>query len=193
MVCEYGNINWRWMREVIRPVGVLLLLLLSTGAVAASLHAWRTHQTYGLFRFLGFEFLAVLVAWNADGWFQDPLAIRQLVSWTIFVGSTALAVHGFHLLRSVGGARRRVVEDTLRVVEVGAYRYIRHPLYASLAFFGWGVFFKGVDIPSATLAFGATVFWYATARCEERFNVNRFGAAYSEYMKHTRMFVPFLL
>ena len=85
------------------------------------------------------------------------------------------------------------MEDTQAVVEVGAYRYIRHPLYASLMFFGWGVFFKGLDLPSGVLAMAATAFWIATARCEERFNVAHFGTAYSEYMKRTKMFVPFML
>jgi protein-S-isoprenylcysteine O-methyltransferase Ste14 len=84
--------------------------------------------------------------WNASRWFREPLSIQQIVSWTIIVGSTALAVHGVHLLRSVGRAQRRVMENTRSVVEVGAYRYIRHPLYASLMFFGWGVFFKGLDV-----------------------------------------------
>jgi len=60
-------------------------------------------------------------------------------------------------------------------------------------FFGWGVFFKGVDMPSAVLALTATGFWVATARFEERVNVRDFGAAYSAYMKRTKMFVPFLL
>ncbi len=50
---------------MIRPVGVILFVLLSAVAIAASLHAWRTQQTYGSFRFLGFEFMAVLVGWNA--------------------------------------------------------------------------------------------------------------------------------
>jgi protein-S-isoprenylcysteine O-methyltransferase Ste14 len=85
------------------------------------------------------------------------------------------------------------MEDTQAVVEIGAYRYIRHPLYASLMLLGWGVFFKGVDFPSGILAFGATIFWIMTARYEERFNLERLGAAYSEYMERTKKFVPFLL
>jgi protein-S-isoprenylcysteine O-methyltransferase Ste14 len=170
--------------------GAFLFVCISAFGVAASRHAWRTRQKYGLFRFLGFESLALLVAWNAHRWFNDPLGIHQLASWTIFVASLALAVHGFHLLRSVGGARRRLMEDTQSVVVVGAYRYIRHPLYASLLYIGWGVFLKGLDMLSAVLAVLATAFWYATAKCEEQFNVEQFGAAYTEYMKHTKMFVP---
>jgi protein-S-isoprenylcysteine O-methyltransferase Ste14 len=85
------------------------------------------------------------------------------------------------------------MEDTQTVVEVGAYRYIRHPAYASLMFLGWGVFFKGTDSASGALALAATAFWIATARSEERHNIDRFGAAYSDYMKRTKMLVPFLL
>ena len=172
---------------------VVLLLVLSVLAVAASVHAWRTRLAYGFYRFFGFESLALLIAWNAGRWFKDPLSLRQIFSWMIFIAATALAIHGVHLLRSAGKARRRIMEDTETVVEVGAYRFIRHPLYASLLFFGWGVFLKGADVPSAVLAVAATAFWMATARYEERFNVERFGQTYSDYMKRTKMFIPFVL
>jgi protein-S-isoprenylcysteine O-methyltransferase Ste14 len=172
---------------------ILLFVVLSVVAVTASLHAWRTRLAYGFFRFFSFEFLAVLVAWNASRWFRNPLSIRQVVSWIIFAASTALAIHGVHLLRSVGKARRRVMESTETVIEVGAYRFIRHPLYASLLFIGWGVFLKGPDVPSALLVLASTACWIATARCEERFNIDRFGVAYSDYMKRTKMFIPFVL
>jgi protein-S-isoprenylcysteine O-methyltransferase Ste14 len=127
---------------MIGPLELLLFVVLSAVAIAASVHAWRTHQAYGYFRFFAFEFLAVLIVWNASHWFREPLSLQQTVSWTIIAGSTALAVHGLHLLGSIGRAQRRVMEDTQAVVEVGAHRYIRHPLYASLMFFGWGVLFK---------------------------------------------------
>lgn len=85
------------------------------------------------------------------------------------------------------------MEDTRTVVHAGAYRYIRHPLYASLLFFGWGVFLKRMDPVSAALASTATLFWIAAARYEERFNIQRFGAEYSEYEKRTKMLIPFVL
>jgi hypothetical protein len=107
---------------MIGPAGTLLFVCISALGVAASLDAWRTRTQYGLYRFLGFESVALLVAWNAHRWFTDPLEIHQLASWTIFVASVALAVHGFRRLRSVGNARRRLMEDTQSVVVVGAYR-----------------------------------------------------------------------
>jgi protein-S-isoprenylcysteine O-methyltransferase Ste14 len=175
------------------PLTLLLFIALSTGAVVASIHAWRTRQAYGFLRFFAFESLVLLIVWNARWWFREPLSIQQIVSWSIIAASAVLAAHGVHLLKSAGKSQKRVMEDTQTVVEVGAYRYIRHPCYASLMLFGWGIFFKGTDLPSGGLALMATIFWIATARYEERFNIDRLGAAYSEYMKRTKMFVPFLL
>ena len=175
------------------PLKLLLFIALSTVAVAASIHAWRTQQAYGFLRFFVFESLALLIVWNARRWFHEPLSKQQIVSWSIMAASAVLAAHGVHLLKSVGKSQRRVMEDTQTVVEVGAYRYIRHPLYASLMLFGWGVFLKGTDMLSGALALTATIFWIAAARYEERFNIDRLGASYSEYMKRTKMFIPFLL
>jgi len=178
---------------MIDPLKLLLFVVLSAGVVIASLHSFRTRQAYGFFRFFAFEALILLIVWNTSRWFREPLSTHQIFSWALFVASVALAVHVFYLLKAVGKAQERIIEDTQTLVEVGAYRYIRHPAYASLVLFGWGVFLKGVDLPSGALAAMATVFFFATAKCEEAFNIDHFGAAYSEYMKRTKMFIPFLL
>jgi protein-S-isoprenylcysteine O-methyltransferase Ste14 len=177
---------------MIDTVRLVLFIVLSVGAVGASIHAWRNHQAYGYYRFVAFEVIVLLIVVNADQWFQDPFSTRQIVSWTLFAIATALAVHGGYLLRVVGRAQERIIEDTSMVVEVGAYRYIRHPLYASLILFAWGIFFKGINMLSGGLAFVATALLVVTGRYEERFNVKRLGSAYEDYMKRTKMFVPFL-
>jgi hypothetical protein len=160
------------------PAEALLFAGLSAVAAGASLDALRERQTYGLFRLLAFESLAGLIALNASRWFRDPLSPRQLVSWSVLVAAIILAAHG--------------LQDTEQIVEIGVYRVIRHPMYASLLLLGWGVFFKGLDVTSGALAVLATVFLIATARSEERFNVVRFGEAYTQYASRTKMFVPFI-
>jgi protein-S-isoprenylcysteine O-methyltransferase Ste14 len=77
-------------------------------------------------------------------------------------------------------------------VTVGAFRYIRHPLYSSLLFLAWGVFFKHPSWVGLFLAGIATFFLTMTARIEEAENMAFFGTAYESYMKQTRMFIPFL-
>ena len=162
-------------------------------AIFSSRHAWQAKQSYGFYRFVGFEAIVVLVVMSTSKWFREPLSLRQITSWVLFAIATALAAHGIRLLRVVGMARSRVMEDTQTVVESGVYRYIRHPLYFALILFAWGVFLKNTGISSGVLAAAATCFMAATARSEERFNLERFGVAYTEYMSRTRMFVPFLL
>jgi protein-S-isoprenylcysteine O-methyltransferase Ste14 len=174
-------------------ISLILLVVLSAVAVTASMHAWRARQAYGFHRFMAFESIVLLIAWNADRWFRDPLSGLQIASWTLLTLATGLAVHAAFLLITAGKARRRIIEDTQFVVETGAYRYIRHPAYAALMIFGWGVCFKGADWPSVALAVASTAFLVATSRCEEAFNIERLGAAYREYMDRTKMFIPFLL
>jgi protein-S-isoprenylcysteine O-methyltransferase Ste14 len=174
-------------------VRLVLFLVLSAGAIVTSLHAWRTQQTYGYYRFFAFEAIVLLIVINIGHWFQDPFSIRQIASWILLTIGTVIAIHGAYLLRAIGRAQERVIEDTLTIVEAGAYKYIRHPLYISLMLLAWGIFFKGFDFLSGALAFVATVLLVVTSRYEERFNVDRFGTAYEEYMKRTKMFVPFLL
>jgi protein-S-isoprenylcysteine O-methyltransferase Ste14 len=174
-------------------VSLVLLVVLSAAAIAASLHAWRQHHVYGSYRFLAFEAIVLSIAWNAGRWFLNPFSRLQIASWTLLVLGTALAIHGSYLLNVFGRAQRRGIGDTLTLVEIGVYRYIRHPLYASLMLLAWGVFLKGTDLVSAVLTLMATVFLAATARSEERFNIERFGSSYLGYMKRTKMFIPFLL
>jgi protein-S-isoprenylcysteine O-methyltransferase Ste14 len=84
------------------------------------------------------------------------------------------------------------LEKTTQLVTGGLYRYIRHPLYASLLFGTWGVFFKGPSWWSAGLAAVASAFVFMTAKREEAENVQFFGAEYKEYKQRSKMFVPFL-
>ena len=85
------------------------------------------------------------------------------------------------------------MEKTTQLITIGAFRYIRHPLYSSLLFLAWGVFFKVPALWGLLLAAAATIFLVATARIEEQENIRYFGPGYQEYMRRTKMFVPFVL
>jgi protein-S-isoprenylcysteine O-methyltransferase Ste14 len=109
----------------------------------------------------------------------------------LLIASLILAVHGFHLLRIIGRPEGEI-EDTTTLVMLGAYKYVRHPLYASLLLLGWGAFFKDPSLPAGVLILATCAFLTATARVEEAENLDKFGADYAAYMKTTRMFIPFL-
>ena len=170
---------------------LIIFAVVSVGIVRVSWDSLRDLRSHGFFRFFAFESLLVLILLNLAHWFRDPFSALQIVSWLLLLPSLILAVHGFHLLRVIGRPEGEI-EDTATLVMLGAYKYIRHPLYASLLLLGWGAFFKYPSLPGGILILAACAFLTATARVEEAENLDKFGADYVAYMKTTKMFMPFL-
>jgi protein-S-isoprenylcysteine O-methyltransferase Ste14 len=169
------------------------LLVFSAVTLILSFFSWSSfrNRTHGLPRFLAFEFILIIVLVNSDYWFIEPLSASHILSWAALLGSLLMAIHGFHLLRVVGKPRTDF-EDTTKLVALGAYKYIRHPLYCSLLLGAWGAFLKDVSALSTGLVIAATASLAATAKVEERENVDKFGDEYTLYMKRTARFIPFL-
>jgi len=166
----------------------ILVSILITWYSIPSLKQPRSH---GFFRFFAWEIILGLILLNLHGWFAEPFAWHQIVSWIMLVASLFLVVDGVLLLRLTGRPQGSL-EATTHLVRQGIYHYIRHPLYASLLFLAWGTFFKSPSLLDGCLASVATAFLHATGRADEAECVERFGEEYAEYMKHTRMFIPFI-
>jgi protein-S-isoprenylcysteine O-methyltransferase Ste14 len=79
------------------------------------------------------------------------------------------------------------------LVKSGIYGYIRHPLYLSIFLLGTGIVLK--DPGSLQLLCGVInlIAVFLTARIEENEMISKFGNEYSEYVKETKMFIPFIL
>ena len=178
---------------------VIVFIVASVGLGWRSWPSLRDFRSHGFYRFFAWESILVLILLNLDYWFYEPFNLHQIISWLLLIISMFLVIQGFLLLRKVGkpDSERNDpsligIEKTTELVTEGAYRYIRHPLYSSLLFLTWGAFFKKPSLVSVCLAVIATFFLTMTAKMEEAENVRFFGAAYQEYMKQTRMFIPFL-
>lgn len=162
----------------------------------ASLRAPRSH---GFYRFFAWEAIVALVLLNWPTWFLNPFSPLQLISWLLLLVSIFLVVHSLTLLQRAGKPGERTsdvplygLEKTTRLVTLGAYRYIRHPLYSSLLFLAWGAYFKDPSWPGAGLVLLATACLTVTARVEEAEDLAYFGPAYAEYRRKTRMFIPYV-
>ncbi len=173
------------------PFRLTLFVILSAGLVAVFWKALRAGWTHAFPRLIAFEAMLGLVVANASLWFAEPLIARQVLSWVLLAGSLMLALHGFAQLRS-HGAPTSGIETTTRIVRRGAYRWIRHPLYLSLMLFAVGAFLKGPGFVSLLLLMVVLVSLVLTANVEEKENLRRFGDAYRDYMRQTKMFVPFV-
>ncbi|MGB2697627.1 MAG: isoprenylcysteine carboxylmethyltransferase family protein [Candidatus Zixiibacteriota bacterium] len=182
----------------------LLKLIIFLGATAGFVYmSWeslRNPRSHGFYRFFAFEAIVALVLLNIDYWFYESFSIHQIISWLLLILSVFLVIHGFQLLRMVGNPKSERnddltligIEKTSELVTVGAYRYIRHPMYSSGVFGIWGVFFKHPSWIGFCLAVITTLFWTITAKIEEAENIRFFGTAYESYMKKTKLFIPFL-
>ena len=152
----------------------------------------RQKRFHGIFRFLSFECIILLVLFNYPVWFRDPLCWYQVISWILLTGSAIVAYFGFYQLYRYGKPGDQM-EETTQLVTTGLYRYIRHPLYLSLILGGFGCMMKDpVWIPVA-LSVINLIALYMTAMVEENEMLKKFGTEYALYIKETKMFVPFVL
>jgi len=108
-------------------------------------------------------------------------------------------IHGIWLLQRIGRANNKrddhlllSFEKTTELVTKGTYRYVRHPMYSSLLLLSWGAFLKHPTWITVCLVVSSTLFLTITAKREESENINYFGNAYQDYMKTTKMFIPFV-
>lgn len=181
-------------------VRVSVFFVVSVALLVFSRRSLRDWHAHGFYRFFAFELVSALILLNSPMWFYAPLSVWQLVSWFFGAVSIGLAIEGFRLLRVVGRPVPTAAQDTnlrfentTKLVTVGAYRFIRHPLYASLLGLTVCAYLKNpFAMSSIVLVLSATGSFIITAMVEEKENLTRFGGSYAIYMRGTRRFVPFL-
>jgi len=172
----------------------------SAAIIWVSRASLRHPRSHGFPRLFAFEAIFALIVSNAPYWFEFPIATQQIVSWLFLVLSIIFVAWGVILLRRSGSSVSMPAEspmfgweNTEKLVTKGIYRYVRHPMYSSLLFLAWGALLKSITLSTLILAGVATLALVLTAKAEEAENLSRFGKDYRNYMRRTRLFVPFLL
>lgn len=164
--------------------------------IAILIFSWffsiRQKRYHGIARFFAFESILILLILNITVWFKDPFSPAQIASWILLILSAYFGIAGFVLLKRKGRPGKDF-ENTTVLVKSGIYGYIRHPLYFSLFLLGTGIMFKNLSTISLIAALVNFVSLFITAKVEEKEMTARFGDAYAEYMKETKMFIPFLV
>ncbi len=178
-------------------IKLIIFITISIGIFWISRFSLRNIQSHGFYRFFAWEGILLLILFNIDFWFENIFSINQIISWVFLIISTVLVICGVHVLYTRGklDSNRKDenlfdIEKTTELVTTGIYRYIRHPLYSSLLFLTWGVFFKHLSWLNISLAVVTTFFLFMTAKKEEIENISYFGNDYISFMKRTKMFIP---
>jgi protein-S-isoprenylcysteine O-methyltransferase Ste14 len=178
----------------------ILLGIASLPLLAISWKSLQNPRSHGFFRFFAWELILGLFLLNIRFWFYQPFAWNQIIAWSLLFLSLIPLTSGIRSLRSRGNPVKQregdptllAFEKTTKLVTSGIYQYIRHPLYSSLFLLTWGIFFKMPSVIGIILAAGSTGFLIATAKADEIECIHFFGASYQEYLKKTKMFIPYL-
>jgi protein-S-isoprenylcysteine O-methyltransferase Ste14 len=177
-----------------------VFIIVSIALYLVSRASLRSYRSHGFYRFFAWETVVALMLLNLDIRTYQPSSAHHLLAIVCLILSGLLAVHGFQLLRRDGKLDSRRddptllwVEKTTVLVTAGAYKYIRHPLYCSFLLLTWGSFLFVPSWQGGLLAFLASLNVIVAARVEEQENLLYFGAAYTDYVKQTKMFIPFVI
>ena len=177
----------------------LIFLFLSIPIIIISWRAIIKPRSHGFYRFIGWECILWLLIQNIRYWFVDPFSTYQIIAWICLIYSLILLVPGVVLMKKMGKQQNTrgdsalyEFEQTSELIESGIFKYVRHPLYGSLFFLAWGTYFKNPGLELLVISILASIAFIITAKIEERENIAFFGEKYREYMKRSRMFVPYI-
>jgi len=179
------------------------LLLFGLCSIPLILISWRTilnPASHGFYRFLSWECILWLFLNNYRFWFYNPLSVWQILSWIFLFISVYMVIAGVILLKKSGKPSDKRDERTLYafektsvLIDFGIFKYIRHPLYASLLFLTWGIYLKNITASLLLISVISTILLYITALLDEKECLLFFGDSYKEYMKKSKRFIPFVI
>ena len=178
----------------------LIFCAASAALLYISRRALRNPNSHGFFRFFAWECILGLALLNSGVETTNPFAPDQLLSTLLLITSLVLVIHAWVLLVRIGKPTRERAdralfgfERTSSLVTTGAFKYIRHPMYASLIFLAWGELLKQVSWFGVGLLLLTLLFLWLTAQRDEEECLAHFGAEYRCYMQNTKRFIPFLI
>lgn len=124
--------------------------------------------------------------------FEQSLAIQllgfilaSLGVWVSFAARKELGANWTH-------ASESQIKNRHALVKTGIYAYIRHPIYLGLI-----LCFVGGEIVAGSYVFvlflvALSVLSYAQALAEEKILTGHFGTEYTDYMRSTKMLIPYV-
>lgn len=136
----------------------------------------------------GVALAALCIAWLAFrgalfGNGPVTIAIQVLAALVLIWARVVFGVRSFHAAADPTGGG---------LITTGPYRYIRHPIYASVLYFVWAGIAAHWSLVNALSALVMTVAFAVRMYAEEHLIGGRYPE-YAEYARSTRRVVPYLL
>ena len=134
---------------------------------------------------------AFLIVWVGDSFFLHlstflaalvPLAVRLAILILSLIAAIFLFKSG-HV--AVSGNQR-----PHRVISMGAFRHVRHPLYLASILIYFGLTVSTCSLLAFALFVAICFYYNFLASYEEKLMANKFGEEYAEYRKKTGKWLP---
>ena len=133
------------------------------------------------------------IVWSNRYFLTHPLELLRLVS-SLALGIVALLLI-WSALPALGKQWRMqagVYEDHV-LVRTGAYRFLRHPIYASMLALLLATGFARASLTACAVAVAVmTIGTEIRVYAEDRLLARRFGQEFAQYQAHVRAYLPFL-
>lgn len=178
---------------------LIIFATLSVLVLYVSRRSLKNSKNHGFYRFFSWIGISWLFADCYPHWFENPFSVTGIISWVLLITAAYLVLTGGIRLIINGKPSSKREDETLfsfekttTLIDTGVYRYIRHPLYASLIFLAWGICLKNPSLLNIGVATISTVFLHLTSVKDEKECIQYFGESYSDYMKRSKMFIPFI-
>ncbi|GGH10311.1 methyltransferase family protein [Silvibacterium dinghuense] len=185
------TITWMW---VVFLLGWLFSAFTTKRSVQQQSGGSRLVQS--LIMLLGVALLMNYRHFLGHGWLAAPLVPNSLASVgtgaALTFGGLAFCVWARLILGRNWSGVVTIKQDHELIVR-GPYRIVRHPIYTGLliAFLGTATAI-GFAYSFAGVLVIAISFWLKL-KVEEQFMLQQFGAQYTDYRRHTRALIPFVL
>ncbi len=138
----------------------------------------------------GFTLLQLM---GVSYWAYDNSDLGQVWGLMLVLVSVVASIYA---RREIGHNWSHAAEYQIKkdhqLVKTGIYRYIRHPIYTTLILSVVGTELVVGSYLVVVFSIALPVIAYIQARREEALLIQKFGQKYIDYMKKTKMFVPFM-
>src|SRR5262249_20746483 len=135
--------------------------------------------------------VATHVVPNAGPHILNTSALMGFSGFVLCTVGVGLAI-GARACLGLGWAAPISSKEQRDLVTTGPYAFVRHPMYG------------GLLLAMLGSAIGQSVFWLLplivygprfirSARCEENFLIEQYSERYRDYMRRTKMFLPFVI
>jgi len=132
---------------------------------------------------IGCYFTLISLGWSWPGLGILPLQILGLVLYAPAI----LFVAGSFIGLRTKGKPEDAWERTTTIIDTGVFRVTRHPMYFGTAIWTVGVILCQQSIPSLILGLAAMFCFFMASKGEDKFNIEKFGDEYREYMTKVPM------